>query len=178
MKVNPLPLAALLMFGVANADETAFTAGPVFESFGPVADVNADIIIPDGVELRTSFDVSKGADAGERNRTLVSAARFINMHARQGVPLENIGVAVVVHGKAVFDVSNEEKYAGAVGGENANAALIAALLEQNVRIIVCGQSAAYYEVSNDDLLPGVEMAISAMTAHVMLQQEGYALNPF
>jgi len=28
------------------------------------------------------------------------------------------------------------------------------------------------------LLPGVEMALSAMTAHAILQQEGYTLNPF
>jgi intracellular sulfur oxidation DsrE/DsrF family protein len=43
---------------------------------------------------------------------------------------------------------------------------------------VCGQSAAFNDVTNEDLLPGVHMALSAMTAHAQLQQEGYTLNPF
>ena len=47
-----------------------------------------------------------------------------------------------------------------------------------VYIYVCGQSAAYYDVATEDLLPGVDMALSAMTAHTMLQQQGYAINPF
>jgi intracellular sulfur oxidation DsrE/DsrF family protein len=47
-----------------------------------------------------------------------------------------------------------------------------------VRIIVCGQKAAYYNVTSDDLLPGVKMALPAMTAHALLQQQGYTLNPF
>lgn len=178
MKKQFLYLAPLLLWSAAHADERAFTPGPVFESFGPVADVTSDFAIPEDAEMRVSFDVSEGAEAGALNKTLVSAARFINMHARAGVPPENIRAAVVVHGKAVYDVVDAARYEDAVGGENANAALIAALLEQNVRIIVCGQSAAYYDVTNEDLLPGVEMAISAMTAHVLLQQDGYALNPF
>lgn len=174
-----LCLAPLLLWSAAaRADEAVFSPGPVFETFGPVADVTSDFAIPENAEMRISFDVSQGAEAGALNKTLVSAARFINMHARAGVPLENIDAAVVVHGKAVYDVSNASRYEDAIGGNNANADLIAALLERNARIIVCGQSAAYYNVTNDDLLPGVEMAISAMTAHVLLQQDGYALNPF
>ena len=56
--------------------------------------------------------------------------------------------------------------------------MLAALMDKGVRFIVCGQSAAYYDVTNDGLLPGVEMALSAMTAHAVLDTEGYALNPF
>ncbi|WP_425409978.1 DsrE family protein [Hyphococcus sp.] len=171
-------LAFALLAAPAHAQGEKFRTGPVFEDFGPVADVDADFSIPDKTKMRISFDVSKAADAGELNRTLVSAARFINMHARASVPIEDINVAVVVHGKAVYDVSNAARYADAIGGENANAALIASLTGEGVRIIVCGQSAAYYDVTNDDLAPGVEMALSAMTAHVLLQQDGYAINPF
>ena len=102
-------------------------------------------------------------------RTLVSAARFVNMHARADVESENIRLVVVVHGAAVHDVSGE-------GSTSAD--LVAALLEHGVRVIVCGQSAAYYNVKTEDLLPGVEMALSAMTAHALLQQQGYTFNPF
>jgi intracellular sulfur oxidation DsrE/DsrF family protein len=153
----------------ALADEAAFITGPVFTDYGAVAEVDVTMPIPPGTTFKHSFDVSTPAPSGEPNSSLVSAARFINMHARAGTATENIQVAVVVHGKAVKDVADEL---------STSAALVAALIDKGVRIIVCGQSATYYDVSTDDLLPGVEMALSAMTAHAVLQQKGYTLNPF
>jgi intracellular sulfur oxidation DsrE/DsrF family protein len=101
------------------------------------------------------------------------------MHVAHGVPAADIRIAVVVHGSAVRDVSGERIYSAEHGDtRNANAALIEILQEFGVRIIVCGQSAAWYGVDNDGLLPGVDMALSAMTAHALLQQDGYSLNPF
>ncbi len=173
-----LSAASILSISAANAGPDDFSTGPVFDDFGPNAEIDADFELADDVALKHSFDVKDQADAGALNRTLVSAARFINMHVRAGVDPDNIDVAVIVHGGAVKDVTNAAHYDSAVGGENANAALIAALTQKNVRIIVCGQSATYYEVDNDDLLPNVEMALSAMTAHALLQQSGYTINPF
>lgn len=163
----PLILAACA--STALADEGAFTTGPVFKDYGPVAAIDVTMPIPAGTAFKHSFDVSTPAATGDPNSTLVSAARFINMHARAGVPIDDIRVAIVVHGKAVKEMADEL---------SASAGLIAALTDQEVRIIVCGQSAAYYDVATDDLLPGVEMALSAMTAHAVLQQQGYTLNPF
>ena len=164
-------LLTLLVFlpAVAAADFSSFSTGPVFEEFGPVADIDTTMSIPEDARFRHSFDVSERAEDGKPNRTLVSAARFINMHARAGIEQDRIELAVVVHGTAVHDVS---------GKESGSAALVAALVDFGVRIIVCGQSAAYYDVGTKDLLPGVEMAISAMTAHALLQQQGYTINPF
>jgi intracellular sulfur oxidation DsrE/DsrF family protein len=153
----------------AWADEAKFTTGPIFTDYGPVTAIEASIPIPADTKFRISFDVSDPAQAGSPNRTLVSAARFINMHARAGVSEENIQIAIVVHGKAVMEMADEL---------SGSAELIAALTEHDVRIIICGQSAAYYGVATPNLLPGVEMALSAMTAHALLQQESYTLNPF
>ena len=36
----------------------------------------------------------------------------------------------------------------------------------------------YYDVAAEDLPDGVELMLSAMTAHALLQQDGYTLNPF
>ncbi len=173
-----LSVSAFFLISMASAGPDDFSTGPVFDDYGPTSEIDADFALADDVTLKHSFDVNKQADAGTLNRSLVSAARFINMHARAGVDVDNINVAVVVHGGAVKDVSNAAHYESAVGGENANAGLIAALTEKGVRVIVCGQSATYYEVDNDDLLPNVEMALSAMTAHAVLQQQGYTVNPF
>ena len=153
----------------ALADEDPFTNGPVFTDYGPVADVDVTMLISPNTAIKHSFDVSTPAPSGEPNRTLQSAARFINMHARAGIPVGNIQVAVVVHGKAVKEMADEQ---------SGSAGIIAALTKKGVRIIVCGQSAANYDVATDDLLPGIEMALSAMTAHAVLQRQGYTVNPF
>ncbi|NNE39678.1 MAG: DsrE family protein [Marinicaulis sp.] len=163
--------AALLSVGsTAYAGQDAFTLGPVFEEFGPVAPVNVTWEIPNGTVLKHSFDTSDKAADGEVNRTLRSAARFVNMHVRAGVPFEDINVAVIIHGGAVHDVAK--------GEDNTTAPLVETLVRKGVQIIVCGQSAAYYDVATEDLLPGVDMALSAMTAHAVLQNEGYTVNPF
>lgn len=171
-------LAATLASASAAAQPERFATGPLIEDFGPVAEIETDFEIPADAVLRHSFDFAEPARPGETNRSLESAARFLNMHAAAGIPADNMQLALVVHGGAVRDVTRQAHYETHRGGENANIPLIAALLEQNVRIIVCGQSAAFYGVDNEDLLPGVEMALSAMTAHALLQQDDYTLNPF
>ena len=160
-------------------DMGRFTMGPVFEDYGPAADIAATMPIPEGATFRVAMDAAKQADEGV-NLTLFSAARLINMHAKAGLPVDATQVAVVVHGKATLDLLNAEAYAARFdGAENPNTALIAALTDHGVRIILCGQSAAAQGVDEtNDLLPGVEVALSAMTAHALLQADGYTLNPF
>lgn len=167
-----LPCAAL-------AGPPDFKTGPVFEAFGPVAAVPDAQALPASSAFKVVFDTAKGSEGDTLNRTLESAARFINMHAAAGVDLDNIDVAVVVHGGAVFDLLKAEPFAARRdGADNPNAALINTLTDHGVRIILCGQTAAYRDVSTEELLPGVELALSAMTAHAQLQQDGYTLNPF
>ena len=133
-------------------DETAFSTGPVIEAYGPVADIPGALPLEADSAFRIAFDTATPAEDGDPNRTLVSAARFINMHARAGVDPENIHLAIVLHGRAVRDVAQ-----AAEGEVNASAELIRILLEHNVTIFVCGQSAAYYDVTVEDLLPVVWM---------------------
>lgn len=161
------------MGGSACAQDTGFGTGPVFKDFGASAPVDTSAPLPKDAAFNIAFDTAKGAEPGKLNKTLESAARFINMHVRAGVPAENINLAVIVHSKAVFDVSHAKD-----GKPHASIDAVKALTANNVRIIVCGQSAAFYGVSKADLLPNVEMQLSAMTAHALLQQQGYTLNPF
>ena len=164
-----IPALMILAALPCNASAAEFVTGPVFDDYGPVADVEMTWPIPAGTAFRHSFDVAERAEEGAANATLVSAARFLNMHARAGVEPARIELAVVVHGSAVHDVSD---------AESASAELVQRLVEQGVTIVVCGQSAAYRDVRKEDLLPGVQLALSAMTAHALLQQKGYTLNPF
>ena len=174
-----LAAVTLLLTPVAMADGSAFHPGPAIPEYGQIASVDNEMPIPEGTGFKIRFDVQKAGEAGALNRSLVTAARFLNMHVEAGVPLENIDLAIVVHGGATHDVTVDEHYSpGHDGAENANAALIEALTEKGVQIYLCGQSAAFNDVTNEDLLPGVTMALSALTAHALLEQEGYALNPF
>ncbi|RED17697.1 DsrE family protein [Parasphingopyxis lamellibrachiae] len=177
------PALALIGLSLAAtplaAQYAAFHSGPVYTQFGRIADVTTTMAIPADAEFAVVFDTSTQAEPGEINRTIDSAARFINMHVAAGVPPENIRIAVVVHGQAAFDMTNAERYGAHYdGAENVNVAAVEALVANNVQIIVCGQTAAYYEIDVEYLLPGVDMALSAMTAHALLQQDGFTVNPF
>ena len=161
---------ALLAAPLSAQDMSVFKTGPVFTDFGPHAPVAGIGEVPADTEFSVAFDVSEKAEEGKRNRGFESAARFINMHVAHGVPEENIRIAVVVHGKAVNDLL--------ASPDNASADMVRAMLDHGVRFIVCGQSAAAYGVKKDDLIEGVELHLSAMTAHALLQQDGYTVNPF
>lgn len=169
---------ALTVSSFAHAGPEAFHPGEAIPDYGRIADVENEFPIAEGMEFHVVFDLADAAEPGEVNRGLESLARFINMHVAAGVPAEDIHLAVVIHGGATHDVTNDAHYEPLKGAPNANAALVEALSAFDMRIYVCGQSAAYNDVTNEDLLPGVTMALSAMTAHAQLQQEGYTLNPF
>lgn len=166
-------LAALLLAPVAYAEDSPFSNGPVIANYGPVANVEGAAPIPAHTRFKVVFDVSEGAEPGAVNHGLESAARFLNMHARAGVRPGNIRLAIVVRGSATRDVAVHPR----PDEDNANAALIADLIAHNVDIYVCGQSAAHFGVAAGDLLPNVRLALSAMTAQALLQQQGYTLNP-
>lgn len=171
--------AALTLSGAAHAGPDDFTYGPIFENYGRVADIPDLEEMPEDFALRVVFDIAEGAEPGEVNRRLDTIARFINMHVRNGVSMENIDVAVVVHGRAAWDLTTDEWYAAHNdGAANANAELVDLLHRYNVQFAVCGQTAAHYDITAEDLLPEAQMWLSAMTAHAAIQQDGYTLNPF
>ena len=181
MKTTLYLIAASMLATPVNAqDKSAFTTGPVFADFGPHASVDQTDPLPENLALRHSFDVADAAEDGHFNRGFESAARFVNMHAANGVNPDRIDVAVVVHGRAVQDLLTDEAWASRdlEGETNPGGPHVRAMLDAGVRFIVCGQSAAGLGVASEDLIPGVEIALSAMTAHALLQQQGYTVNPF
>ncbi len=170
MKASILIAAGALAAAPAAAQPSAFTPGPAIKQFGPVAAVETDAPIPSATDFKIAFDLAHGAAPGQLNRNIESAARLINMLARAGHPAERVRPALVLHADAVKDVTR--------AGAGPNAALVAALIAAGAQFYVCGQSAASQGVKKADLLPGVRMELSAMTAHARLQQQGYTLNPF
>lgn len=162
-----------------SAQNDQFHRGPVIGEFGKIATIDTDMAIPENTRFKVVFDASKKAEAGQINQTINSVARFINMHVEAGVLPENIDIAIVTHGGASGDLTQSEFYQSKNGKiKNLTAAAIQTLLKHRVEIYLCGQSATAHGIAKKDLLPGVKMALSAMTAHALLQQKGYTLNPF
>lgn len=175
-------LVCLALFGgcfTAQAGADKFIAGTAIPEFGQIAKVDNTLPIPKGMKFKIAFDMSKSAEVGKLNRQLESLARFINMHVAAGVKESDIELAMVVHGSAISDLADDTFYAKLhQGAPNANKALVKALVEHGVKFFICGQSAAYFDLNNGSLLPGVDMALSAMTAHGILAQQGFSQNPF
>lgn len=165
MKYQSIKLLTMLLVSScfildANAEPKGFKNGKMITEYGQFASVDADLKIPKGSRFKILFDTAKNAEAGSVNNTLNTAARFLNMHSDAGLSEEEMELAIVFHGKGSFDVANNKsygkKYDGAV---NVSIDLIQALTDKGVRIILCGQSAAYHGIAKEDLAPGVEMAL-------------------
>lgn len=170
-----LPALALGLVAAGQAPAAEPQLGPVIPHHGPVYAVPADSYNLDPAQsYRVVMDVGKGPDdPAELNRGIESAARFLNMHARNGIPPERLEMAVALHGSgaraALTDAAHQKNF----GAPNPNQGLIEELAQAGVQFYLCGQTAGYYGYAPEDLLPGVTLALSAMTVHVRLQQEGY-----
>jgi intracellular sulfur oxidation DsrE/DsrF family protein len=51
-------------------------------------------------------------------------------------------------------------------------------VQHGAQLVLCGQTAGSRGVRRDELIPGVKVAISAMTALNVLQADGYRFNPW
>ena len=169
-------LFAALVIPMASSAQTArATPGPVIAPWGAVFDVPfIEVPTDTSMQYRIVFDVVEtGENPGEVNRYINSVARFLNMQVRAGVPLENLQLAIVLHGGAVRDAMKPDAFMAQYGVENQNAALIRALGEAGVQVYMCGQSAMSRGLHNDILVDEVQVGLSAMTVMAMLKEDGY-----
>jgi len=161
----------------AFAGEPSF--GPVIEDYGPTYPVNdRDVPLGESVVYKVVFDAATHSDdLASVNTRLISVARFLNMHARNGVALKNMDLAVVLHGAALKSVLNNDAYLQRYDVDNPNLELVMKLHEAGVRFLVCGQSMAFGGIGKDELASPVKVGLSAMTVLTELQSAGYALLP-
>ncbi len=169
-------LLSLFCLTLSMAQET----GPVFTDYGKVFTIdNPDIPASTDIQLKAVFDVYDSPASREQlNPQLETAARFLNMHVRSGVKPENLAVALVVHGKATEDLLRPGDYLKKHGVASPNADLVRQLLNAGVQIAVCGQSASSRDIGREQTIPGVQWSLSAMTALIVFQNEGYQIIKF
>ena len=170
----------LMSFISLNAQQAETKTGPILENFGKVFQIeNPDLLLKKDKEYKVIFDVytdrSKGKDI---NPLLNTVARYLNMHAQQGVPKENMKVIVIMHGAVTNSVINNNAYQKQFNIENPNSKLLHALKEANVELFVCGQSYLARGFELKDKSKDVKLALSALTALVEYQSNGYQIINF
>ncbi len=182
--LGALLVAESLASTLVRADKAARATGPVP---GPVVpDFGASYLVgrtglatPMMADLKVRFDVGDtAASPSAINPTLENAARFLNMHTQAGVSPTHLKAAVVVHGSAAKDVLKNDAYRARHGVDNPNTPLLKALAGAGVEVYVCGQTAGSEGILSSELEAPAEMALSATTAHLVLDLKGYTLNPF
>jgi len=168
-----------LLFTLSSNSQTP----PSIDNYGAIfkvehPDFNTDTSQP----FYAVFDVTKTfEDTAIPNKIIESAARFIKLHREAGVPENSIKVTLVIHGAAIFDLLNHTEYEHqrkSNQAHNPNYDLLTALSQEGVQIILCGQTAGYRKITKTQIHPEVKIALSAMTALVQLQNEGYRLINF
>jgi len=130
---------------------------------------------PANLSYKVSWDVTAGpTDPAELVAGFRRPAGFLRQMDQQGVPRKNVKLAIIVHGTATRSLLNNAAYKSATGKDNASIALLEALNEAGVQIIVCGQALINRNVPRAELLPFVKVATSATAARAILAAQGYA----
>ncbi len=155
-------------------------AGPIISEYGKVWSIeNPDYPTITQNEFKAVFDVMSSPDSHQQiNPALETVARYLNMHAQAGVPADKIHAVAVVHNKASKDMMTDVAYTRRYGFPNPNLKLVQALTDSGVEVIFCGQSSKSRDIPKSDLIPGVKISLSAMTALIQWQEDGYNLIKF
>ncbi|MEO9892555.1 DsrE family protein [Aurantibacter sp.] len=164
----------LILLG-STACISAQKTGPVIKDYGKVWKIDhLDFKTNKSNTFKALFDVSYSPeDKMKLNGSLETAARFLNMHVQDGVPLEQIKVALVVHGNSSKDLLNSKAYKAKYGVVNPNEKMLKDLMNVGVDIVFCGQTFSSLGYLRNDLIPGVQISLSAMTALIQFQEDEY-----
>ena len=179
-RVRPALFIFSLLCSLAIVSAQEKKAGPVIQSAGAVwAIENEDFLTETDKIYKAVFDIMDSPESAEQlNPSIETVARYLNMHAQQGVPKTNIKAVMVVHNKASKDLLMDVHYESRYGTLNPNTDLINELMDSGVTIIFCGQSSIARDIPREQTIKGVQLALSAMTALISLQDEGYRLIKF
>ena len=172
--------ALFLMFCLVSGTSQEKAKGPVIEGYGEVWDIPGATYKTDTSGMFWAvFDVMNSPeDPSQLNPWIETAARFLNMHARAGVPTEQLKVALVVHNKASTDLLDSEHYQERFGVSNPNEGLLRELMDTGAQVIFCGQSSRAREVPIEHTVAGVQLSLSAITALIQLRESGFHLIKF
>lgn len=171
-----ISLCMLFIFSESYAQAPAATGKPI-SNFGPTFPIeNPDYKTSLSEEYKVVFDITQASeDPSDLNKSVEAVARFLNMHVEAGKPLNTMRVYIVMHGGAAQTLLKNEFYKEIYKTDNPNIPLYQALNEHGVQIILCGQTSIARNISEERRIPETQISLSAMTALIQLQNDGYRL---
>ncbi|MDE3125695.1 MAG: DsrE family protein [Bacteroidota bacterium] len=134
-----------------------------------------DVNMPYKLLFNVTIGPTDSATAKTENSGITEIGRVINLHVASGVPAKNIEVVVLVHGPALFSLLENSNYQKRYSTDNSNLPLIEELQQKGVKFIACGQALTMLNLSIDQLVPHVGLALSAQTMLSYYQLKGYVL---
>ena len=150
---------------------------PVIANYGSVVKL-ADAAHQPRPGTKLLVDLTKGGDADKLNSGLEKVAKYLNIYAGGGAEPADAQIAVVFHGDATQLVLNADAYSATFKTEgNPNLELLHQLHEAGVELYVCGQTLISKGSKPEEVAVFVDTAVSALTAVVNLQADGYAYVP-
>lgn len=171
---------AVLYLTISYSQENKTTKGPVIKDFGQVYKIkNPDLLLDKNKKYKVIFDVyTDGKSNKKQNASINTVARFLNMHAQNNIKTQNLDIVLVLHGAATKNALSDKAFQREFKIDNPNTKLIKALNKAEVKIYVCGQSFAHKGYERSDLSKNIALSLSALTALVYYQTEGYQLITF
>lgn len=124
------------------------------------------------------FDVTADAQPTAINKGLERVARLLNLYGAAGLQPGDVKIAVVVHGDATLAILSDPAYQSRLQvGPNPNLPLLRELQQAGVEILVCGQALNYKGIPDTEVAADLPIAVSALTAVINKQTDGYACIP-
>lgn len=181
MKKTLMALALILQCSVLLAQMPKHLEGkmtyPIFDFDPWVGVVASDAKVlkyNKKLDYKVVIDVTDGVnDSTSVMGTLKEVARSYNLNIANGVPQKKIKMAVVIHGGAIYGILNDEAYQKKYGVPNPNREVIDILKKEGIEFYVCSQILSFRNVPEGEILKSVDVAVSAKTALISLDQMGY-----
>ena len=180
MKYFLFLLASIICLTNSYSQKHKTKTGPVFDEFGGVYVLDEpDLLLDTDKHYKVIFDVyTDEKKASVMNPLINTVARFMNMHAQNGLAEDQMEIVLVLHGAATKNALSEKAFKKEFKTKHPNAELISELAKKNVRVFVCGQSMISKGFESKDIYDDVKISLSALTALIKYQYEGYQLINF
>jgi intracellular sulfur oxidation DsrE/DsrF family protein len=175
-RARMVSLALLIATGSSLAGAQALLP-PVVPGYGEVIPVENAAEKPDPtVDYKVVLNATKGGPTADAPPVFLDkAAKVANLLAQSGVPAEHRHIVVILQGAATTAVLNEKGLKARGLARNPSTDLIAKLNKAGVSVRVCGQALAVAKIARDEVMPGVQVDLSALTTVAALQGRGYSL---
>jgi intracellular sulfur oxidation DsrE/DsrF family protein len=155
---------------------TAQTGEALLKKVGTSTPIpNPSFVADKTAEYKVAWDVTAAPDKPDAMPAgIARPANFLMMADENGLDRKRVHLAIILHGGATSAVMTNEAYKAAKGVDNPNIALLKAMTDAGVQVIVCGQALAGAKIAREQVLPFVKVATSATFARATLHARGYA----